>query len=134
MTHETAFIQAFITPAKRARYAQFLGDPKRRSEILGRLDQDWAYRRDLATELPSEQDFPDALEALLKAKGAGPKAHVIVQGLKLDGKEVPLREALFALFMHPGGAVLSCIPGRLAYYKPQAPGAGILLEAPEAAL
>jgi len=129
MDHETAFVKAFIVPAKRARYAQFLANPKRRQEVLERLNHQLAYMPALANEVPNGQDFPDALEALLRSKGAGPTCHVLVDGLKLDGQELPLREALRAVFMHRGGSVLCCIPGRLAYYKPESPAAGILLEA-----
>ncbi|HJW08957.1 MAG TPA: hypothetical protein VJ483_04935 [Holophagaceae bacterium] len=129
MEHEAAFVKAFIVPAKRARYAQFLAIPKRRPEVLERFNRELAYLPALATEVPGDQDFPEALETLLMSKGAGSRCHVMVDGLKIDGHELPLRDALRAIFMHRGGAVLSCVPGRLAYYKPEAPAAGILLEA-----
>ena len=78
--------------------------------------------------MPSEQDFPDELEKLLRAKGAGPSCHVIVDGLKVDGRELPLREALMLICMHRSGAILSCLPGRLAYYKPESPKPGLIFE------
>jgi hypothetical protein len=53
-----------------------------------------------------------------------------VDGLKADGRELPLREALMLICMHRSGAILSCLPGRLAYYKPESPAPGILLERP----
>jgi len=128
MGHEDAFVKAFLASGKRARWAQFLSNSKRRKEILERLNHDLPYLTALATEVPSAQDFPGELERLLKAKGAGPTCHVIANGLKIDGRELPLADVLFAICMHEAGAVLSCLPGRLAYYKPQSPGHGILLE------
>ncbi|MDP1830448.1 MAG: hypothetical protein Q8K67_00170 [Geothrix sp.] len=129
MDHEAAFAKAFLTSEKRARFIQFLADPKRRKEMLERLNGDLPYMPGFATVLPSEQDFPGELEKLLKAKGAGPTCHVIACGLKkADGRELPLREALHLICMHESGAILSCIPGRLAYYKPESPGLGIILE------
>lgn len=128
MGHEAAFVKAFLASGKQARWAQFLANTKHRQEILARLDHDLPYLAKLGTEVPGAQDFPDALEPLLRAKGAGATCHLIVHGLKLDGRELPLAEALRAIFMHGSGAVLSCLPGRLAYYKPESPGHGIILE------
>jgi hypothetical protein len=128
MGHEEAFVNAFLPSAKQARWGQFLSNTKRRKEILTRLDHDLPYLSEFGTEVPDVQDFPAELERLLKAKGAGPTCHVLVNGLKLDGRELPLAEALYAICMHAPGAVLSCLPGRLAYYKPESPRHGIILE------
>jgi hypothetical protein len=130
MGHEEAFVKAFITSEKQARWAQFLSSSKRRKEILARLNHNLPYIPAFGAEVPGTQDFPGELEKLLKAKGAGPTCHVIVDGLKIDGREFPLSEALTQICMHEFGAVLSCIPGRLAYYKPESPNRGIILERP----
>jgi hypothetical protein len=132
MNQEAAFAKAFIVSEKRARFIQFLADPKRRKEMLQRLSHGLPYIRTLAWAVPGAQDFPDELERLLRAKGAGPNCHVISDGLPIDGKVVPLGEALFAICMHGAGAILCCVPGRLAYYKPESPGQGIILERPQA--
>ncbi len=128
MEHEAAFAKAFITSEKRARFIQYLATPKRRQEMLERLGHDLPYLPGFATEIPGTQDFPDELAKLLTAKGAGPACYVIAGGLKADGRVLPLLEALTLVCLHPGGSILSCVPGRLAYYKPESPGAGILLE------
>jgi hypothetical protein len=130
MNHEEAFVQAFLLSAKRARFIQHLGDRKRRRDMLVRLSEGLPYMPGFATEVPSHQDFPAELEKLLLARGAGPTCHVIAGGLKADGRELPLRDALTLVCMHELGAVLSCCPGRLAYYKPASPAPGILLERP----
>lgn len=128
MDHEAAFAKAFLPSEKRARFIHYLADPKRRREMLDRLNHDLPYMPGFATVVPSTQDFPGELEKLLKAKGAGPTCHVITAGLKADGRELPLGEALRLICMHEFGAILSCLPGRLAYYRPESPGAGILFE------
>jgi len=131
MGHEETFVKIFLLSAKRARWSQFLSNPKRRREILKQLNHKLPYIPTLGREVPDELDFPDELERLLKAKGAGPTCHVMVDGLKMDGREMPLGEALKAICLHGLGAVLSCIPGYLAYYKPQSPGRGVMLERPQ---
>ena len=128
MNHEEAFAKAFLTSEKRARFIQYLADSKRRKEMLDRLNQDLPYMPGFATEVPGEQDFPHELEKLLKAKGAGPTCYVMADRLKADGRELPLREALHLVCLHEYGAILSCLPGRLAYYKPAAPAPGLILE------
>ena len=131
MEHEAAFVQAFLLSAKRARFAQFLAGPKRRKEMEERLIS-LPLLPGRFQAVPGHQDFPQALEALLKAKGAGATCHVICCLHKADGRELPLREALDLVCMQASGAILSCLPGRLAYYKPPSPGAGLLLVAPDA--
>ena len=126
-------MQAFLLSGKRARFIQHLTDRKRRQEMLSHLSDDLPYMPGFATEVPGAQDFPAELEKLLLAKGAGPTCHIIAEGLKADGRELPLREALTLVCMHERGAILSCLPGRLAYYKPGSPAPGILLERPQAA-
>ena len=128
LSAEEAFVKAFLTSEKRARFLQFLANPRRRKEILDKLNHDLPYMPTFATAVPGHQDFPEELEKLLKAKGAGATCHVIADGLKADGRDLPLREALNLICLHPFGAILCCVPGRLAYYRPEAPGAGILLE------
>ena len=130
MDHEQAFVKTFVASAKRARWSQFLSNPKRRKEILNQLNHNLPFIPSLGSEVPGKFDFPEELERLLKSKGAGPTCHVIVDGLKIDGKELPLCDALHEVCLHNFGAILSCIPGRLAYYKPESPGRGVILELP----
>lgn len=131
MGHEEAFAKAFLPSEKRARFIQYLAQPKRRKEMLSQLDHHLPYLPDFATVVPGEQDFPQELEKLLVSKGAGPTCFVIAHGLKADGRELPLREALLLVCMHGSGAILSCLPGRLAYYRPAPPEPGLLLERPD---
>ncbi|HEY3399724.1 MAG TPA: hypothetical protein VGK03_03755 [Geothrix sp.] len=128
MGHEDAFAKAFIASEKRARFIQFLADPKQRKELLHRLSRHLPCLPAFATVVPSHQDFPGELEKLLVAKGAGPTCHVMAAGLKADGRELPLREALNQACLSESGAILSCLPGRLAYYRPASPAPGVVLE------
>lgn len=130
MNPEEAFAKAFIRSEKRARFIQFLAHPVHRKELLARMSHDLPLLTDFATEVPGDQDYPAELEKLLKAKGAEASAHVIADGLRIDGRSLPLRAALDQICLHPAGAILCCLPGRLAYYKPESPRAGILLERP----
>src|SRR3546814_16801221 len=48
--------------------------------------------------------------------GAPTMCHIIGHG-DLDATEVPLEDALRAIHSMGNGVLLSCIPGRLAYYE-----------------
>jgi len=126
--HERAFTRAFITSEKRARFLQGLEGPKRRKEMAERLGQ-LPLLAGLATEVPGDQDFPEELEKLLRSRGAGPTCHLIACVLKADGRDLPLRQALDLVCLQAAPAILSCLPGQLAYYKPPSPGLGVVLEA-----
>jgi hypothetical protein len=128
--HEARFVRAFILPEKRERYTRLLSHPKRRGKILERLNHklDIDYR--FATPVPPPQRQARTVERLLRQRGAGLTCHVIADASPLDGQDVPLAEALDALFGQPGfGAVLSCVSGRLAFYKEEDIGEAYVLEA-----
>lgn len=122
--------EAFLASAKCACFIQAPAHPKHRREALVQLDGNLPCMSGFAIEVPGVQDFPEELETLLRSKGAGLTCHVIADGLKVDGRELPLREALNQICMLGSGAILSCIPGQLAYHRPAAPGRGIPLERP----
>ena len=107
-----------------------LANRRRRAEILIRLNHKLDYLPALAVGIPEDQDYPGALEDLLRSRGAPDACHVLVNGLRIDGREIPIRKALDAVCMHMYGSVLSCLPGHLAYHRPEAPGRGILLIRP----
>ena len=127
MNHEESFVRAFILPEKRARYLEMLKTPKRRQDILARLNHCLDYDASLATELSSAESNPENLERLLRSKGAGNMCHLIGDQLELDGQEITLAEGLEAVKSHDFGAVALCAPG-LAYYKSEAPSNGVILE------
>ena len=116
MDHEQAFVSVFVIPEKRARYAEFLAKPKRRSEIISRFCHFFDFVPQLATPVPR-----DSILTVLRKRGAGETAHVIGGRASLDGRDLPLEEAINEAMSDPGGVVISCIPGRLALYMQEFP-------------
>jgi len=115
--HEAGFIAAFVVPDKRSRYSEFLPKPKRRNEILGRFNHFFDFLAARATQIPRASAFE--LARVLRARGAGRLCYVI--GGDRDGCELPLEEAIDTSLASPCGAVISCIPGRLALYLQEFP-------------
>ena len=129
-THEQAFVSAFVIPEKRARYAEFLAKPKRRGEILGRLNHFFDFVPELATQVP--RDTPEQLAAVLRKRGAPANVHLIADSSNPDGRELPLAEAIEAAFSSGWGTVVSCLPGRLALYVQEFPPGDVFILAARA--
>jgi hypothetical protein len=128
MNHEDSFVNAFIIPEKRSRFLQLLANPKRRREILDRFNHHLDYDDSLATAVTASQHSSEQLEKLLRAKGATDICHIIADQSNLDGQDVALGEAIDSLYCHDFAVVISCILGRLAYFKPESPSHGFIFE------
>jgi hypothetical protein len=115
--HEQAFVRAFVVADKQERYLVKLGSKKHRREFLSRLHHNLDYEPKLATQVPpAEQSALLILERLRKL-GAPTQCYTIAADDALDGRELPLKEALEAVVGMGSGIVLSCVPGVLAYYE-----------------
>jgi hypothetical protein len=128
MDHEESLITAFVLPAKRARFIEFLRSPKRRPKLLAALyhfvDLD---PQCLVPIAPAEQN-PKAIAALLTRRGAPSLCHLVSTNSELDRREFPLVEALERVVGHGDGALISCVPGRLGYFEGESPHDRFILE------
>ena len=116
--HESEVVKAFVEPSRQERFLTFLANPKKRRRFTDEL----AHRRDrlLQTKffrsIPPSQQNPSALFDFLKRLGAPDSCWVISQG-DLDGQEMDLLAALKEVVGYGMGTLISCIPGRLAYFE-----------------
>jgi len=98
---------------------------KRRKVVLASL----AHFRDLdvrwANRIPGANQSPDGIEQLLRMKGAPATCYVICNDSSIDGRFMPLKEALEEISF---GALLSCIPGALGYFEGESDGERYILE------
>jgi hypothetical protein len=63
--------------------------------------------------------------------GAGSSCYVIADASEMDGQDVPLEQAVWKARGHSFAVVVSCLPGRLCYYKPESPTPGFILKGPK---
>ncbi len=126
--HEDALIRAFVRADRQTRLLDLLGSPKGRRKLRAAL----AHFRDLeprfARRVAPAQQRPPAIEALLRSKGAPEICHVIAEASDLDGREMPLAEALESIVGQGVGALVSCLPGRLGYFESEETGERYVLE------
>jgi len=117
VNHEDSLIAAFVKRGKRDRYREFVADPRLRHKFTHRLahfdDFDPKYRLPIAgSSLSAETTARE-----LQKRKAPAIVFVISEDLTLDGKELPLNEALRRVVGHGMGTVVSCVPGRLAFVE-----------------
>jgi hypothetical protein len=138
---EEALIRAFIVPAKRQRYLDKLSSPKARRKFLaehlyhmGDLDDRYAERLDdripLVEHATRRAAHIDAIYELLRGRGAPPPCYVISTG-ELDGQHGDLHDVLERVVGLFEGTLISCLPGRLAYFEGEGPRERYILERSE---
>ncbi len=119
--HEQKLIAAFIVKSKRDRYRFLLtsGDPNTRSEALDRLNHCRDFDERFVTWLPRDPRSTTRrteIALALQQKGSPANIYVLASACPADGKIMPLLEAMNAIESAGWGAIISCIPGQLAYY------------------
>jgi hypothetical protein len=122
--HEEALVQAFISHPRRKRWLESLASAKRRGPFLDRLNHCRDFDDRYATALPSNAD----VVALLKSRGAPPVCYVVSCTAAIDGQEFLLVDAVEQSEMGGWGTLISCLPGRLAYYYDECGERRFLLE------
>lgn len=126
--HETALIRAFVVPQRRDRLLSFLQSPKTRDKLRRALPHFRALDLRYSYLVPRAEQNPPSIEALLRKKGAPDMCHLVSESPDLDGRDMPLAEALNAVIGSSMGTFVSCIPGRLAYFEFEDVGERYLLE------
>jgi hypothetical protein len=116
---EEITVKSFFVKRIRERVMFELSSPKRRIDALSRL----CHRPDITLiekymiEIPKPNSDPLDIEDLLKSYGAGNTCYVISYNKEIDGKHLPLRSALKSAVGFGMPSLISCIPGRLAYFE-----------------
>lgn len=128
MEHETAFIQSFVLPEKQARWLELLLNPKRRHVFLHRLADGWDFNSKFKIDLIPSQQKPGNVEHVLRQHGAPEKCYVISEDADIDGSVMLLRDAIAGVLGYGMGSIISCIPGRLAYYEGEGPSDRYILK------
>ena len=115
---EESFITNFVQKTRRERASFELGSESRRGRFLNRLCHDFAGVFDARYLQPlSETEDAAGLRGLLEKLGAKRTCHVISCNDAVDGKELPLEEAIRAVMGYGLPSVLICASDSLAYFE-----------------
>ena len=108
-------LAVFVARNHRPRFVAALGDPKLRRKLRSKLAHfDWLDAR--YVQVVHTPD-PAALARTLRREGAGATCVLVAQDDDLDGRELPIEEALRRVLHDDDGALISCVPGRLAVFS-----------------
>ena len=128
---EEATLRTFVVPAKRDRLVALFGSSKRRKQARDALNHfaDWDAR--FAQPVDSSAD----VLALLRKAGAPSECHVMSDSPELDGRDMPLDEAVSECEVYSFASILCCLPGELAFFFDEvaAPRNRVLLRRPRGA-
>jgi hypothetical protein len=117
MTPEEQLIRAFVLPERQRRLLALLESPKKRRKLTDMLAHFGDLDPRFATLVPSNQQDAAIIETMLHERGASDRCYLFSEKRELDGRDMPLREALQVIVGCGFGTFLSCIPGRLAYFE-----------------
>jgi len=126
--HEQATIKAFVVRGRQERFSTFLSTPRNRKKLTKELPHFRWFDERFTTVVPWKVDpslklWDRHLQGitnvyrLLKSKGAGQTCWAISEDSNLDGQELQLESALESVVGSGMGTILSCIPGKLAYFE-----------------
>lgn len=119
--HEEKFIKSFITKEKQGRYRFLLSSKelKRRIECLDRLNHCGDFNEKRIMWLPRDprSNTRNAeIADILRQNGSPEIVYVLSCSCPADGKMMPLIQAMNETTASGWGTIISCIPGKLAYY------------------
>ena len=110
-------MNAFLLPARKERYLQFLKSATNRNKFRVELAHFKALNPRFVVHIPPGQQDHSAILELLAAKGAGARCRVISENRESDGQELDLGTTLGVTLGGGMGTLISCIPGKLAYFE-----------------
>ena len=117
MDHAEAAIRAFAAPERAPRYLALLGSKRGRAKLRADLAHTFHLDPRFATRVPGTEASPAAIGARLRALGAPESCYCLSEDGELDGRDMPLDQALAATIGRGMGTLISCVPGALAYYE-----------------
>ena len=125
---EELLVRKFILPKRRKRLMLLLRSDKGRAIFLEGIghtsDIDLRFARPILDELQT----PSGIVNLLRERFVNDPVYVISADRMLDGRELPLTDAVSLLFESKYCGMVSCLDGRVVYYKGAERGAHYLLE------
>ncbi len=116
---EEILIKSFITKRIQDRVLFELFSKKKRLDALQRLNHNYleTLRNEFLIDIPKPNSNPDEIARILKKHGAGEFCYSISWSETIDGKELPLVTALEKAVGLGMPSIISCIPGKLAYFE-----------------
>ena len=125
--HEQGLL-AFLEDNDRRRLSALLSrEGSGRQKVRDRMDHAIRLAPEHCERLTGHRRAVGAVEIELRRWGASDYCHVLSANSEIDGRDLPLAEALVAVIGGGHGAFVSCLPGRLGLYEYEDAGSTFLL-------
>ena len=128
LEREIDILDTFVLPRRRERFVGFLRAPRRRRDFLSELYHFSDFDPACIVPLAGACDSAPGLVAELLRRGAPRTCYVVSVDARLDGITADLAGVIDRVFAKVDGTLVSCVPGRLAYYEGEAPDNRFILE------
>jgi len=125
--HEATFVSTFVVKAKRERYLSFLGRPDRRKKLLDRINHHDDFDPTTKTLVAPNARSAQAVLAHLRKLGVRGQCRIIADDGRLDGQEMSLDDTIAGATETRFAAIVYCLDGSHAFYKPEDPSDWYLL-------
>ncbi|QFT89039.1 hypothetical protein FIU87_10310 [Bacillus sp. THAF10] len=116
---EEIIVKAFFTKRIQQRVLFEFFSEKKRMDAMNRLNHNYSntLRKEFMIEITKPNSDPLEIEKLLKKQGASRNCYAMSWNDKIDGKHMSLSSALEVAVGEGFPSIISCIPGRLAYFE-----------------
>lgn len=126
---EEKTIRAFIRKDKQERCCLLLATPKRRREFTREFAHfKWLDERFATPIPPNVVHTAEQMISVLRRKGAGRTVWAISADPAIDSTELLLEDAIRLVLGSDWGTILSCIPGKLGFFRGEEINSERLLE------
>jgi|APLak6261703504_1056268.scaffolds.fasta_scaffold00407_8 hypothetical protein len=115
--HENSLVTTFICNKQKQRISSLLKSKKGRQKIRSLLSHSIEFEPKFICKLPDDKQTAEDVFNLLLSKNAPDVCYLISESTSLDGKVMPLEEAINKIVGSGIATIVSCIPGELAYYE-----------------
>lgn len=117
---ETRFVDAFVTKQKRSRYTRLLSVPRKRHKILDLLNHNADLDYSQSVELAGKHASSEQLIQKLSTYEIDTQCWMISDDSDLDGKRLPVCEAVELTTGGDWGTIMICPPRPIAVYRSEA--------------
>ena len=125
--HERGFLTFLADPTKRRMGMLLELGKKRRRDVQELLDHSVRLDPRFSQKVTGSDALSGPIAATLRKSGAPLACYILSANSDLDGRDMPLDEALEVIIGGGQGTFVSCTPGRLGFYKYEGNNSSYLL-------
>lgn len=116
---EEIIVKSFINKRIQQRVLFELFSPKKRDNVMNMLCHNYSdtLRKEFMIEIPKPNSDPNEIAKLMKKQGASNDCYAMSWNHSIDGKHMSLSSALEVAVGEGFPSLISCIPGKLAYFE-----------------